>query len=1286
MTYSSKAKENVSLLQVIRHLLFSGDLRRVLPLVLIGSFLSNLLALAMPLAILQILDRVVKNQAMETLVFISIGVIIALALSEVLNAANGALTSWLGTRFEHNTILRSIEHLFRMPLREYARSEPGAYAEKLQSTGQVANFYSGKALLVIFDLPFILLYLALIYLIGGWLVWVPIALLSLFALLIALFGRSIGNQMKVRHNSDDRRFGFLYEVLAGIHSVKTMMIERQMERRYERLKEANAAQTENLARSSSVANGLGALFNQSMIVIVVFAGCIVVLDGGMTPGSLAACMMLAVRSMAPLRQGLMLWVRYQEFLAAEDRLKELLALPTTDTDNLVELPPIQQGLEMRHIQLNFGAERALFSDLNLKVAANECIAIRGDSGSGKSLMLSLLAGLEVADSGEVLVDGRNIQEFLPTSVHRRIALLPQTGVLVSGTILQNLTMFDDSLNDQALEAAHAMGLDRIVAGMKLGYETKLGENSQSSFPDGVRQLITIVRTLVRNPEVILFDEANIALDMDADRILRDYLEQKKGKTTMILVTPRPSLIKLADRVFSLEDGRLIENPERQEFGGSVTEAPMRPEHAPELDTIIDERFRRQTDLSLCLGPLLKELGWQARPRELAESIPHLEPQLDLSSLVAVMANCGYQPRTLGRLKSPPDPRVFPCLYLPIDGPAQVILSTTEDNRLRVVDGATGETAERERPSQPGDYYVFKKIEAPDDSNKAKHRNNSSWILGQLWRFRTHLSLIFGVTFFHAILALTPSMFVKSVYEWVLPAQTISVAIYLLAGAAIAITLAWFLSLLRSRMLAFIAGRFEYILGVEVFQHIINLPAASVEGVSVSHQINRIHALEKLRDFFLGPFASLAFELPGILIFVLALTLINPMLLVVVAISALIYFAIAHVMQTLDGHRTRLTDKDPVTRWEFINETLNAMPTIRTAGAEDKWLERLREISGRTSIDSFHEHFFNIRYSAYAQFIGSITGLAGMIVSALLMMQGMITTGVLVASNILIWRLIAPIMNMYSAASTLPQLKSNVRQLDNLMRLHGEHVGGVRQSIRPAIQGNISLSRVSFRYGADTDPVLLGVNMNIPAQRMVAITGPDGAGKSTLLKMILRVYSPQAGTVRLDGIDIRQMNTADVRNQISYMPQQFHVFYGTISQNLRLVHPAATDQEIRWAAEMAGLLEDIQQLPEGFETRISSSRSAQLPNGFRQRLSLARTILKPASVVLLDEPGTGMDQAGDEALVRCLNWIRGRATVIIVTPRPGHLRLADHVALMQRGSVSASGHFDDIKDIIMKGMG
>ena len=166
---------------------------------------------------------------------------------------------------------------------------------------------------------------------------------------------------------------------------------------------------------------------------------------------------------------------------------------------------------------------------------------------------------------------------------------------------------------------------------------------------------------------------------------------------------------------------------------------------------------------------------------------------------------------------------------------------------------------------------------------------------------------------------------------------------------------------------------------------------------------------------------------------------------------------------------------------------------------------------------------------------------------------------------------------------------------------------------------------------------------------------------------------------MNNVDIRQLAIADLRVKISYMPQQCELFYGTVAQNLRLSHPTASDTELDWAVHMAGLAEDIAALPQGFNTRITNS---QLSNGFSQRLSLARAMLKPTDILLLDEPGTGMDQSGEEALMRCVEWLRGRTSVIMVSHRPAHMRLADSVILMQRGTMIAMGPFEKIKDKVM----
>jgi ATP-binding cassette, subfamily C, bacterial LapB len=544
---SGRAPEESALRQVFR----SSDLRRMLPGLGFSSFLSNILALALPLAILQILDRVVKNQSMETLVFLFFGVVLALILEEVLRATNGLVTSWLGARFELSASVAALERLMHVPLQRYQSEEPGTHAERILASVKVAEFYSGEALLVLFDLPFVAIFLTLIYIIGGWLVVVPLVLLLLFACLIYYFGNWMRKQVKQRNVLDDRRLGFLAEVLSGIHSVKTLTMESLMLRRYERLQEANSDLGEALTRGNALASNMGMLFSQVMVVGVVFGGSWVVLSGRMTPGGLAACMMLSVRALQPLRRGLMAWMRYQSFVAAHDRLNEVLNMPHEDDTGKPAIPPVIKGLELHNVTLTHGGGAALFSDLSLSVAAGQYIAIRGESGSGKTSLLSLINGLVRPDSGEILVDGQPLESFAADSVHKEIALLPQTGSIVSGNILENLTMFDANFNDEALRIAHRLGLDRIVAGMKLGYETPLGEGVGETLPAGVRQIITIVRALVRKPSVILFDEANISIDMHGDQLLRDFLAEMKGKCTMVLVTHRPSLISLADKTYSL---------------------------------------------------------------------------------------------------------------------------------------------------------------------------------------------------------------------------------------------------------------------------------------------------------------------------------------------------------------------------------------------------------------------------------------------------------------------------------------------------------------------------------------------------------------------------------------------------------------------------------------------------------------------------------------------------------------------------------------------------------------
>ncbi|SIT08485.1 ATP-binding cassette domain-containing protein [Insolitispirillum peregrinum] len=1283
----SKGLEKEAFLSVLR----SNDLRRALPYLGTASVLLNILGLALPLALLQIYDRIIANQSLTTLSLLIGGVLVAMLLEETLKYLRGAITGWLGARFEQRASLEAMDRLARTPLRVYLKDEAGNHAERVSASSHVSDFYSGQAILVIFDLPFVVVYLSIIALIGGWLALVPALLLLLFMAIVVKAGAWMRSQVQERNVQDERRYSFLSETLRGIHSVKMLSMEALMHRRYERLQEANAERGAVLAHGGAMAAAMGTVFTQVMMVGVVGAGAVVVIHGDMTPGGMAACVMLSVRSLQPLRRSLAVWLRYQAFVSAYGRLREVMRLPYVKDDDFPPVPPVRQSLELRSVTFDpVGKGNPLFRDLSLSVRAGECIGICGDSGSGKSSLLSLISGAFPPDGGEILVDGRPLTSFRATSLHQEIALLPQKGSVVAGSILDNMTMGDASCTERALGLARHLGLDQVVAGLRLGYDTPVGDGVAETLPAGVRQRLSIIRALARDPSVVLFDEANIALDLMSDKRLKEYLEEQKGKRILILVTPRPSLLSLADRVFTLKDGQLVEG--RQSFDSglqsaieqvAIPERPQDDEWKP-VDSI--HHFDEVSDLALCLPPLLSALQWKGRARDLAESLPHLMRHLDLSGLRGVLSNLGYTsesfPATLGRL----DGRLTPCLFVPHTQGAKVVLSHDDlSGRLTVFDSDTlsVRTISSDDPAcaLSGIAYLFRE---EDEELLADGRRH--WTRQLIARFHRHIGIVFALTMLSTLLGLAPSLFVMSVYDRVLPTGDVMMGVVLMVGVLLAVGLDFSVRSLKSRLLAFIAGRAEYILGNSIFQRILDLPSSATDNASIGEQISRIKGFESLRDFFLGPLALLVFDLPATVILFVAMSIINPWAVLVMLLGGLSFVLLGFLTRQRQEEAVNRSSTLSGRRWEMLTETLVNMRTLRSVGATGVWQRRYRDITGKTVLAAFQAQQTGDLVASGAQLLANLTGIAALTVSVIGAIEGWITTGAVVATMMIVWRLTGPMQNIFMASSTVVRVVTSFRQVERLMRMPVERGTGTRQSTRPETRGAVSFARVSFRYSNDADPALLGVSFTVPAGKVVAVAGPNGSGKSTLLKLIVRAFSPQAGVIKLDAVDIRQLSTADLRSQVSYMPQTCELFYGTVAQNLRLSQPTATMDELRWASEMAGLLADIEAMQEGFETRISESKSEQLPHGFRQRLSLARTLLKKAPVVLLDEPGNGLDDEGEKALVRCINWLRGRSSVFIVSHRPSHMRLADAVIYLEAGNIRAIGPFDEIRDKIMAGLG
>lgn len=1264
----------------------SADLRKLLPGIGLASLLYNFAALALPMTILQVIDRVIVNRSIETLVLLVCGVLACLILEEFLRAINTLVTGWLGARFEHAAGIAALDRLMRVARRVLNRDESGVHSERIAAAGRVAEFYSGQALLVLFDLPFVVIFLIMIYIIGGWVVLVPLVLLGFFSLAIRIFGVRMREQVEQRRIHEERRFNFLRQVFAGVHSVKTLAMEAQMERRHDLLQATNAQEAKTLSYGSAIAASTSMLFSQAMVISVACAGALTVLWGEMTPGGLAACMMLSVRALQPLRRSFSIWLRYQSFITEHGRLREIAQMPWVDDSGKPSLAPLRREIELR--QVTFGRDGSgppLLRDLNLTVRVGECVAIRGDSGSGKSTLLYLMNGMDQPDGGVVLADGKSLADFSADSVQHQIALLAQTGTIFQGTVLENLTMFNARLQDAVLEIARQVGLDQVVGQMRLGYQTPLGEGSIETLPAGVRQLISIVRALAHNPSVILFDEANISIDMESDRLLRQYLASRKGHSALILVTHRPSLLSLADRTLTMSMGAFAEAGQVPPPGGASEATrepaePMAPKPPPveDLAAMVRQYFPEETDLARCLMPMLQTLGWKGSARELTEALPQTVHSLDVTGYCSVMANLGFQPHQIAGRLDRLDTRLTPCLFVPAAAPALVVKGRMPDGRMLCFDAGTQGESALTADAVAGVFFLFSPLDTLAQGTAAPGRFFGSLVL----RFQSHIILMLLLAACSTMIALAPPLFVMSIYDQVLPNGDLAILGYLFVGVCTLLALDFQLRKLKGRVMAFVAGRAEFIVGISIFNRILGLPASATENVSVNRQIGRMRSFDSLRDLFHGPLSMLIFDLPVSLILLVAIAAFNPPVLLVVLAGTMGFVLLGLAGRGPVERRVARSSRTIAAQREFLDETIDLMSTLRATGSRAIWLERFRQMSAKSVSAAYRARQYQARINGGAQLLGTTTGLMALAVCAYAAADGNLSTGLMIATMMIVWRLTGPMQNIFLAASSLVSIRSTLLQIENLIRLPSESAGGKRVAVRPGTQGSISFARVSFRYANEADPALLGISLNVTPGQVIVITGPNGSGKSTLLKLITRAFTPQAGTIRFDNLDIRQLTIADLRSHISYMPQNCDLFYGTIAQNLRLVHPAASQQEIEWAAKMAGLLEQVRSLPMGFDTRISNNYSEQLPNGLRQRLALARAVLKPASLVVFDEPGAGLDEAGEQALQRCFEWLRGRATLIIVSHRPAHMRLADSVLYMEHGGIVASGSFESIKGKIM----
>jgi len=691
-------------------------------------------------------------------------------------------------------------------------------------------------------------------------------------------------------------------------------------------------------------------------------------------------------------------------------------------------------------------------------------------------------------------------------------------------------------------------------------------------------------------------------------------------------------------------------------------------------------FKAVTDIAGCLLPLLTALEWEGTQRTLSEALPHFANELDLTDFLNIVAKLGFKSQKVAISLNEIDPRIMPCLFLPRNGEAIVVLGRTHEH-CKIYDPAQQSVCEVTPDGIKGVAYVFSAAEDPAGTQAGRKQSFVSAISA---RFRGLVWRTLMISMVSNILALATPLFIMAVYDKYVSTGSDQMLYMMIAGVSIALLGDFFLKSLKSKMIAYIGGRLDHIIGRAVFRQLLFLAPSFTEMSNTSSQISRLRDFETVRDFFSGPIASTVFEAPFVTIFIITMALLGGTLVLVPLATLLIFALLLKIFLPILRESVTVSSRAATRRHDFMTEAITKRDALQDTGAQDVWLERYRNLSAETCLKGYEASQVSSLCMSLAQGVIMAAGVATLTFGVHKVIAAEMTVGALLASMIMVWWILRPIQVIFLGMTQLEQVRSSVRQIDSLMDLRNEREEGETPGLTQTLKGHINFNRVSMRYTSETDPAVVGVSFEAKPGEVVALIGPNGCGKSTLLKMLLGMYLPQAGAITIDNVDIRQMDPIQLRQTVAYVPQTNEVFFGTIAQNIRLSDPTASDAEVEWALREADVWDDIQKLPKKLMTRLGDERSELIPDNLIQRIALARGYLRRAPILLLDEPVNGLDFESDQAFMSTLKKIKGNSTILMVTHRPSHLRLADKIVYLDAGVVRMAGPAAQVLERIPQG--
>jgi ATP-binding cassette subfamily C protein LapB len=536
--------------------------------VMIAAMVSNFLSLATTLFIMTVYDRVIPNGAFESLIALSIGVVIALGFDFLIKSLRASFIDTASKQADLEISRRLFDKILTLTPSEQ-RQKTGAMAGTIREFETLREFFNSSTLVILIDLPFVFFFIYIISLIAGPLSYVFLAAVPIVIIVGIGIQPLLARVTKGSVESGMNKQAVLVETLNGLETVNATGSGKLMRKRYEDALDNQADGGNKIRALSMFIVNFAASVQQYAQVAAIFFGVYLIVDGQITQGALIGSVILGGRTMAPLSQLANTLARLNGALNAYRDLSKLIG---KSFNSALELSPISRSslegeIEFKNVSFKFeGSKQPTINNVSFKIPAGQKVAVVGKMGSGKSTMSKLIAGMIEPTSGSILIDGVDVRQIDPADVRKNIGVMLQDSWLFSGTIRENIQMGNNEYEDEhVLEICKVAGVDDFVGSHPKGYDLEIRERG-IGLSGGQKQTINLARSLLHKPEILLLDEPTSSMDQGTEQKVIGSLQEFCKDKTMLIVTHRNPILAMVDRVFVMENGSLMTDQTPEQLG------------------------------------------------------------------------------------------------------------------------------------------------------------------------------------------------------------------------------------------------------------------------------------------------------------------------------------------------------------------------------------------------------------------------------------------------------------------------------------------------------------------------------------------------------------------------------------------------------------------------------------------------------------------------------------------------------------------------------------------------